>query len=114
MRWEFHIEDKPWEGSKRLYIVATANGQRRRFMVWPDMEEVEDGAPVSVPALSQTREEMQDGVGDVDNFLQAAMEVAWRNGLRPRGFSDTTNELAATRRHLEDMRALAIPKEIKP
>ena len=43
---------------------------------------------------------------DCFQFLQAVMDCAWENGLRPRGLDDHTNELKATRYHLEDLRSL--------
>lgn len=43
----------------------------------------------------------------MDDLLRAFMNIAWDQGLRPPAFEDFENELKATRRHLEDMRALA-------
>lgn len=43
-------------------------------------------------------------------FLQEALETAWRLGLRPRGFEDHTGELKAVGRHLEDMRKITFNK----
>jgi hypothetical protein len=48
----------------------------------------------------QTKAECQD-------FLRALMDAAWEIGIRPSQFTDHTNELKATRFHLEDMRLLA-------
>jgi hypothetical protein len=39
-------------------------------------------------------------------FLQAALDCAWANGLRPAGFNDVPQTMAATRSHLADMRAI--------
>lgn len=44
------------------------------------------------------------------NFLQAALDCAWVNGMRPAGFSDTTEQVRAMGRHLEDMRAITFAK----
>jgi hypothetical protein len=35
------------------------------------------------------------------------MDAAWEIGLRPAGYADVANEIAAVRYHLEDMRVLA-------
>ena len=46
------------------------------------------------------------GRNEIDDFLQAMMDAAWDRGLRPAGF-EGPQELAATKRHLDDMRMLA-------
>lgn len=43
--------------------------------------------------------------GDLQ-LLQAFLDAAWRRGLRPADFEDGQGQLAATRAHLADMRAL--------
>jgi len=49
--------------------------------------------------------------GEVNAFLQAMLDAAWEQGLRPQGYVEKTDELAAVRYHLEDMRHLA---KVKP
>lgn len=46
--------------------------------------------------------------GDDDDmaFLQAAMDLAWDIGIRPQNFHTREPEIAATNRHLNDMRAI--------
>lgn len=44
---------------------------------------------------------------EIDAILRAIMTEAWARGIRPEGYENHTNELAAVRYHLEDMRALA-------
>jgi len=51
-----------------------------------------------------------DGVNGQD-FLQAILDHAWSEGLRPVGFLDTPNEMAAVRAHLQDMRSLVFKTE---
>ena len=48
-----------------------------------------------------------DYAHETDDFLRAIVDAAWDAGIRPTGFGDHTNELKATRYHLEDMRLLA-------
>lgn len=57
--------------------------------------------PVTKPTLSG-----RDG----RDFLQAALNCAWELGLRPPGLEHTTETIAATARHLEDMRAITFAK----
>lgn len=50
----------------------------------------------------------------VDMFLRVIVDAAWDAGVRPTKFKDFTNELAAVRYHLEDMRLLArVPFHMK-
>lgn len=48
---------------------------------------------------------------DGTTFLQAILDHAWEEGLRPAGFYDGPKELAAVRAHLADMRALVFKSE---
>jgi hypothetical protein len=45
-----------------------------------------------------------------EEFLRSALNCAWELGLRPDGFNDTRESMAATKAHLADMRALAFGK----
>lgn len=44
---------------------------------------------------------------DVRGFLQAMSDAAWEIGIKPKQIEDNSNELKATKFHLEDMRQLA-------
>jgi hypothetical protein len=59
--------------------------------------------------LNDATIEPRDG-DDSKQFLQAALDCAWELGLRPAGFLDTRESMAATKAHLEDMRSLAFYK----
>jgi hypothetical protein len=48
----------------------------------------------------------QSGI-DVRAFLQAMSDAAWEIGIKPKQIEDNSNELKATKFHLEDMRQLA-------
>lgn len=112
-RWQFWVDERPWDRSKRLFAVRSgrsADGASQREHIHSIVAQpIERGVPVDVPLLEQSWEDGADGVGDVDGFLQAALDEAWRIGLPPsdQAHADHTNELAAVRYHLEDMRALA-------
>jgi hypothetical protein len=67
-----------------------------------------DETEITIPAISPI-----PGL-DGQNFLQTVLDHAWEQGLRPSGFFDTPNELAAIKRHLDDMRALAFKNDLKP
>lgn len=44
---------------------------------------------------------------DVRGLLQAMSDAAWEVGIKPKQIEDNSNELKATKFHLEDMRQLA-------
>lgn len=43
-------------------------------------------------------------------FLQAFIDCAWENGLRPTGYQNIHEAMKATDAHLQDMRAVAFGK----
>lgn len=104
--WQFFVDDKQWMGERSLYIRRRAPDGSLLSVVALQMDHAAPGLVVA-PALTETREAVQDNAGDVTGFLQAALETAWALGLRPPGFADHSNELTAVRYHLEDMRHLA-------
>ncbi len=51
------------------------------------------------------------GVNDFgEEFLRAMLNAAWDIGLRPDGFNDTREGMAAKDQHLQDMRAITFGK----
>lgn len=112
--WKFFLNARPWDSYSELHLRYRegVRGQTLR-VVGLTTEVLEEGAPLAEPVLRQSRYDTEDSLGDVTGFLQAALDCAWEHGLRPRGFDDHTNELRATRTHLEDMRALVF-KSDKP
>lgn len=54
------------------------------------------------------------GPRDGRAFLQAALNEAWRLGMRPEGFLDTTNQVAALSAHLADMRMIVGRSTLPP
>lgn len=110
MGWKFFVDSKPWLGDVDLYVTHT-RWDRKGFILAPADLKAVDGyveKGKDEPFLGQTKPQQEDGLGDVDGFLQAALEAAWERGMRPASFKDHTNELTAVRYHLEDMRTLAI------
>lgn len=107
-RWKIFVDKQPWNGSQRLFMVVAGPMGARSYVGPLTLKTHDPGAavPFDDATLSETMENREDGVGDVTGFLQAALDAAWEHGLRPTGFADHTNELAAVRYHLEDMREL--------
>lgn len=109
--WRFFLREVPWRGDRDLFVMHESWDGKRAMLTSAVMQSLERGNGIreeDKPFLGQTVEEQQDGVGDVDNFLQAAMDAAWDAGMRPRNFKDRTDELSSVRYHLEDMRKMAL------
>jgi hypothetical protein len=114
MPWKFFLDFKPWTGDSNLYVQHTTWDRKRRLLLPASFVDAPDYLTKGddKPFLGQTPEQRDDGLGDVDQFLQAALDCAWERGMRPTGFKDFTNEIAAVRYHLEDMRKLAFQPHV--
>lgn len=53
---------------------------------------------------------IDNGVGKQADFLQAMLDGAWEAGLRPTGYSNVSEAMRASDKHLQDMRAIAFHK----
>lgn len=101
MKWRFKLDYQPWSDRTRLYIGQIKDQWDRgssAIVTGITLKTIEGG--------SYHADDVALGDGGKE-FLQAAMDEAWEQGLRPAGFQDFKNELAAVRFHLEDMRLLA-------
>lgn len=105
--WKFYLDYKAWTDSRRLFMRAQSPLRKTLFVAPLVFTEIPEGSFFDVATLDENREEREDAIGDVTGFLQAALDCAWEQGMRPTGFADHTNELKAVRYHLEDMRSLA-------
>lgn len=47
---------------------------------------------------------------DGEMFLRACLNAAWEAGMRPDGYHDVRENMKATDKHLQDMRAIAFGK----
>lgn len=99
MSWRFHIDHQPWRGPGRdLYIVRERADGKRDHVAALTFVTIEENNKIVDPSLPP---------GEATEFLRAALNAAWEAGLRPDGWLDTRESMAATAKHLEDMRALA-------
>lgn len=105
MNYKVYFDRKPWFQQGALYVVAAVGGMRKeRFAVHsPVFQTVEPGTEFT-PFLDGKQTMTFDQ--EPEAFLQAMLDCAWENGLRPTGFADHTNELKAVRDHLADMQKL--------
>jgi len=106
MKFKFYVERSRLTGMDRLGI--TVKDALSRSVVQPlQFKVLEPGAIISeAEAYAISGGYDEDNVRD---FLQAAADCAWDEGVRPSQSRDMTNEVAAVRYHLEDMRRLAFP-----
>lgn len=112
--WHFFTRYEPWNDGRALFIQGADHTLRRSLVAPLTMVPMGSFERLAEPTLQETMTEVQDGVGSVTGFLQAALDAAWEMGLRPKGHADHTNELTAVRYHLEDMRRIAkVPGAVK-
>lgn len=105
MTFKLHVQTDAFNGDK--LAITFQEGVQRRSFVQPFV--LETFPPHTVVPDQKAYCIRDDGMSDnVRGFLQAAMDAAWEYGLRPAGIKDLTGELGATKRHLEDMRTLAL------
>mgnify|MGYP001567435184 FL=1 len=110
--WRAYLNKRDWQGSAELFVICDKglitgpDGFKRvtpGLMLQPTFRQFDDGGAFSFaddPTLAGK-------LADVTGFLQAIMDIGWREGLRPNGWERHDRELAAVKDHLEDMRALA-------
>lgn len=108
--WEFFVDEKDY-GFRADVLIRRETPDGLEFAEPLQFRAVEPSLATS--AYPRALADMHKA--DLRAFLQAAMDEAWKIGLRPTGHEDNTSELKAVRYHLEDMRALAKvpPRPIK-
>lgn len=105
--WKAYLEHRPWEMRRCLHMVREEPGRTLGVVQELTFKNIQEGM-----ILTHGNGLLGDSSFEqTDDFLRAIMDVAWDAGLRPTGFEDHTNELKATRYHLEDMRLLSKVKK---
>lgn len=93
MELKIRAQSAPWNAEVEFLI--TGNGQYAENLV---MRTMEDGMRME-PTCSLSR-----------TMAQVLMDDLWNAGLRPTEGTGSAGSLAATQRHLEDMRTLVFNK----
>jgi hypothetical protein len=98
---EVRAHASPWNDSVELLICQRVWGETRRWAVAEPvaLKTMEEGAYVAEPTLRLTQ-----------TAAQALMDNLWQCGLRPSEGSGSAGALAATQKHLEDMRKLVFER----
>ena len=100
----FWFTRSPWNRGRILFLIGNTVEDclvRRHHVGKITFEEREEG--VVVPD--------SDGLHLTDDNAQQMMDALWNVGIRPTEGVGSAGSLAATIRHLEDMRALVFKKE---
>lgn len=103
MTKQFFFERHPWNFDFSLYLTAKDNNGRLAVALPLQMRmitEEESMQAISSTPLTEIRKDE----------AQQLMDELWRIGLRPSEGSGSAGSLAATERHLADMRALVAHK----
>jgi hypothetical protein len=96
MNVKIYAQRAPW-GKHIEFQVGQLHGKHFSVATNMEMEVLEDGALPMQPLFVLDPTE-----------AQALMDQLWQCGLRPSEGSGSAGSLAATERHLEDMRKLAM------
>ena len=107
MAWKVYLQEFARFGSVgfKMYVGRESHDGSMDVLCSPMIHRVE---PASM--LDEKDVFLYDisGFGEnVRQFLQAMSDAAWEIGIKPKQIEDNSNELKATKFHLEDMRSLA-------
>lgn len=104
--WKFTLQPKPWDLTTNVYLIGYDFDGPKQFHANPiEFTEFEEGA--SAEPFFILHEHSDSGM------LQAMMDGLWDSGLRPSNHRDFTQELQATKTHLEDMRQLVFKDKLR-
>lgn len=95
-RFEFFADRKPWQRGIALHMVQRMPDGATAVATNVTMQTVAPDAGDEARPFMQLR----------DGEAQQLMDELWRSGYRPSEGSGSAGSLAATERHLDDMRRL--------
>ena len=108
--WKVHLEDLIRFGMPgyRMYVARVRHDGHTELITKPIVHSIENS---QIVAPEDALLDDSGGFGtNVRNFLQAMSDAAWEIGIKPKQIEDNSNELKATKFHLEDMRTLVLKK----
>lgn len=106
MPWKAFIEKEPFSGRAKLRIGRQEADGAYAIVQPLVLKRHERGTMAGEEEIAVSGDGW--GEGEVRNFLQAMVDLAWQEGIRPTGVEDYRGELRAVREHLADMRTLAL------
>lgn len=96
MKKEIYVKRRLWGTGVELHIGIRRSDHLLDVLRPGPMEKIDEGADLGEPALSFANDE-----------AQRLMDELWHCGFRPSEGSGSAGSLAATERHLADMKAIA-------
>lgn len=100
MTKHFFIERRPWDFDLGLYVTGKINDGKFAIALPVQMKVLTDEETMTATQNASPTFELRK------DEAQQLMDELWRVGLRPSEGSGSAGSLAATERHLADMRAL--------
>lgn len=70
------------------------------------MKTLEPGGLLPEDAVLMKARPLMGHSPSIDALLKAFADAAWERGVKPTKYEEPTSELSATKKHLEDMRAI--------
>ena len=95
--WRVYVKQEPWSDGYDLYIAKEGPSGGLDAVIGFTFKSVGEGLKVSGPAIAGMESEQ---------FMRAVMNAAWDLGIRPDGFNDTKESMAATQAHLADLKSI--------
>jgi len=109
--WMVRCDKSPFHDSIHMHVYRYRPERPHIEVVRGfETERVEEDAALGAPTLSF------GGLGRPGSFFAGAQELMddlWRCGIRPTDGAGTAGSMAATERHLEDMRKLVFEKWLR-
>ena len=94
---EVRCQREPWNDGISVAVIERHPTGRTMVADRLTLREIPEGGFIGEPTMSLRNDE-----------AQMLMDELWRCGLRPSEGSGSAGSLAATERHLKDMRAIAL------
>ena len=94
---EVRCQREPWQDGIQVVVIERHPTGRAMVGESLTLREIPEGGHIGEPTMSLKNDE-----------AQMLMDELWRCGLRPTEGSGSAGSLAATERHLNDMRAIAL------
>lgn len=102
MKTEIRAQIAIWSDTVQIIVRATADNGQHSYAQPLTLKTIDPGAVVGEPTLALSKDDAQQWIDEL-----------WRVGLRPSEGAGSAGSLAATERHLADMRDVAFGALVK-
>jgi len=98
------VRSEFYSGDVELYLQIPAEKyDEAQYLVSLQFETHPEGALVEPLRRQPNQPQLKE-------IMQALLDAAWENGMRPSGYGDVKESVAAVKAHLSDMRMIAFHK----